>query len=122
MCEAGEHCEVINGDGLRITEQSQCHMGKNESFALVSCSLKSSLRSSQMLHFPQALDGFVIVVTTDGSIIYVSDSITPLLGHLPVSFCSMRPWPVHDLIFPGQACRSVAGMGELRVRRRCMEA
>jgi neuronal PAS domain-containing protein 2 len=38
--------------------------------------------------FPQALDGFVIVVTTDGSIIYVSDSITPLLGHLPVSFCS----------------------------------
>ena len=33
--------------------------------------------------FPQALDGFVIVVTTDGSIIYVSDSITPLLGHLP---------------------------------------
>lgn len=41
-----------------------------------------------MLHFLQALDGFVIVVTTDGSIIYVSDSITPLLGHLPVSFCS----------------------------------
>nr|AAI09167.1 Neuronal PAS domain protein 2 [Mus musculus] len=31
----------------------------------------------------EALDGFVIVVTTDGSIIYVSDSITPLLGHLP---------------------------------------
>ncbi|GAB1284909.1 Neuronal PAS domain-containing protein 2 [Apodemus speciosus] len=32
----------------------------------------------------EALDGFVIVVTTDGSIIYVSDSITPLLGHLPM--------------------------------------
>ncbi|XP_075056342.1 neuronal PAS domain-containing protein 2 isoform X2 [Mixophyes fleayi] len=31
----------------------------------------------------EALDGFIIVVTTDGSIIYVSDSITPLLGHLP---------------------------------------
>ncbi|XP_075419373.1 neuronal PAS domain-containing protein 2 isoform X2 [Tenrec ecaudatus] len=31
----------------------------------------------------EALDGFVIAVTTDGSIIYVSDSITPLLGHLP---------------------------------------
>ncbi|KAL7983809.1 hypothetical protein Chor_000685, partial [Crotalus horridus] len=31
----------------------------------------------------EALDGFVIVVTTDGSIVYVSDSITPLLGHLP---------------------------------------
>lgn len=35
--------------------------------------------------FHQALDGFVIAVTTDGSIMYVSDSITPLLGHLPVS-------------------------------------
>ncbi|XP_076771130.1 neuronal PAS domain-containing protein 2 isoform X2 [Arvicanthis niloticus] len=31
----------------------------------------------------EALDGFIIVMTTDGSIIYVSDSITPLLGHLP---------------------------------------
>ncbi|CAM2096571.1 unnamed protein product, partial [Caretta caretta] len=30
-----------------------------------------------------ALDGFIIAVTTDGTIIYVSDSITPLLGHLP---------------------------------------
>ncbi|KAB0394586.1 hypothetical protein E2I00_016210, partial [Balaenoptera physalus] len=29
-----------------------------------------------------ALDGFIIAVTTDGSILYVSDSITPLLGHL----------------------------------------
>ncbi|XP_027301829.2 neuronal PAS domain-containing protein 2 isoform X2 [Anas platyrhynchos] len=31
----------------------------------------------------EALDGFIIAVTTGGSIIYVSDSITPLLGHLP---------------------------------------
>ncbi|XP_066475054.1 neuronal PAS domain-containing protein 2 isoform X2 [Tiliqua scincoides] len=31
----------------------------------------------------EALDGFVIAITTDGSIMYVSDSITPLLGHLP---------------------------------------
>ncbi|XP_041055721.1 neuronal PAS domain-containing protein 2-like [Carcharodon carcharias] len=31
----------------------------------------------------EALDGFIIAVTTDGNIIYVSDSITPLLGHLP---------------------------------------
>ncbi|XP_044289801.1 neuronal PAS domain-containing protein 2 isoform X3 [Varanus komodoensis] len=31
----------------------------------------------------EALDGFVIAVATDGSIVYVSDSITPLLGHLP---------------------------------------
>lgn len=39
-----------------------------------------------LLRFSQALDGFIIAVTTDGSILYVSDSITPLLGHLPVSF------------------------------------
>uniref|UniRef100_A0A8D0L842 Neuronal PAS domain protein 2 n=1 Tax=Sphenodon punctatus TaxID=8508 RepID=A0A8D0L842_SPHPU len=31
----------------------------------------------------EALDGFIIAVTSDGNIIYVSDSITPLLGHLP---------------------------------------
>ncbi|XP_071436789.1 neuronal PAS domain-containing protein 2 isoform X3 [Pithys albifrons albifrons] len=31
----------------------------------------------------EALDGFIIAVTTGGSILYVSDSITPLLGHLP---------------------------------------
>ncbi|XP_078514151.1 neuronal PAS domain-containing protein 2 [Lissotriton helveticus] len=31
----------------------------------------------------EALDGFLIAVTTDGSIVFVSDSITPLLGHLP---------------------------------------
>ncbi|XP_026515512.1 neuronal PAS domain-containing protein 2 [Terrapene carolina triunguis] len=31
----------------------------------------------------EALDGFLIAVTTDGTIVYVSDSITPLLGHLP---------------------------------------
>lgn len=34
----------------------------------------------------EALDGFIIAVTTDGSILYVSDSITPLLGHLPNIF------------------------------------
>ncbi|EPY75723.1 hypothetical protein CB1_001577017 [Camelus ferus] len=36
----------------------------------------------------KALDGFIIAVATGGSILYVSDSITPLLGHLPVSICS----------------------------------
>lgn len=40
------------------------------------------------------------MVTTDGSIIYVSDSITPLLGHLPVSFRYSRL--VHAFRFPGQ--------------------
>ncbi|KAJ1197936.1 hypothetical protein NDU88_001780 [Pleurodeles waltl] len=31
----------------------------------------------------EALDGFLIALTTDGIIIYVSDSISSLLGHLP---------------------------------------
>lgn len=33
----------------------------------------------------QALDGFFLVIMTDGSIIYVSESVTSLLEHLPVS-------------------------------------
>lgn len=33
----------------------------------------------------KALDGFFIVMLTDGNIIYVSESITSLLEHLPVS-------------------------------------
>ena len=79
--------EVIHGNILRIIKQSQCP--KIVSSASVTCSsINALLRSFQMLHFPQALDGFIIAVTTDGSIIYVSDSITPLLGHLPVSFHS----------------------------------
>ncbi|XP_026984606.1 neuronal PAS domain-containing protein 2 isoform X5 [Sagmatias obliquidens] len=40
-------------------------------------------RSSDSCRNTMALDGFIIAVTTDGSILYVSDSITPLLGHLP---------------------------------------
>uniref|UniRef100_A0AAR2M1V8 Neuronal PAS domain protein 2 n=1 Tax=Pygocentrus nattereri TaxID=42514 RepID=A0AAR2M1V8_PYGNA len=31
----------------------------------------------------EALDGFLIALTTDGNIIYVSDSISSLIGHLP---------------------------------------
>ncbi|XP_013929784.1 PREDICTED: neuronal PAS domain-containing protein 2-like [Thamnophis sirtalis] len=31
----------------------------------------------------EALDGFLIALTTDGIIIYVSDSVSSLLGHLP---------------------------------------
>ncbi|KAH0630841.1 hypothetical protein JD844_004140 [Phrynosoma platyrhinos] len=33
----------------------------------------------------EALDGFLIALTTDGIIIYVSDSVSSLLGHLPVA-------------------------------------
>lgn len=32
----------------------------------------------------EALDGFIIVFSTNGQIFYASESITPLLGHLPV--------------------------------------
>lgn len=35
--------------------------------------------------FLQALDGFLIALTTDGNIVYVSDSVSSLIGHLPVS-------------------------------------
>ncbi|KAL0994204.1 hypothetical protein UPYG_G00119200 [Umbra pygmaea] len=31
----------------------------------------------------EALDGFLIAITTDGNIIYVSDSVSSLIGHLP---------------------------------------
>lgn len=34
--------------------------------------------------FLQALDGFLVALTTDGNIIYVSDSVSSLIGHLPV--------------------------------------
>lgn len=34
----------------------------------------------------QALDGFLVALTTDGNIIYVSDSVSSLIGHLPVSY------------------------------------
>lgn len=76
-----------------------------------------------MLHFPQALDGFVIVVTTDGSIIYVSDSITPLLGHLPVSFCSsgLGLDMISYFLAEHTGVLQVWGAGGLCVRRRCME-
>lgn len=33
----------------------------------------------------QALDGFFIAIMTDGNILYVSESVTSLLEHLPVS-------------------------------------
>lgn len=47
----------------------------------------SELRS--IFCFWQALDGFFLAIMTDGNIIYVSESVTSLLEHLPVSIrCS----------------------------------
>lgn len=37
----------------------------------------------------EALDGFIIVFSSSGKIHYVSESITSLLGHLPVSLNSI---------------------------------
>lgn len=33
----------------------------------------------------QALDGFLLVVTQGGTILFASESVTSLLNHLPVS-------------------------------------
>lgn len=38
----------------------------------------------------EALDGFIIVFSTTGQIYYASESITSLLGHLPVSYTRSR--------------------------------
>lgn len=42
-------------------------------------------REATLSLFLQALDGFLVALTTDGNIIYVSDSVSSLIGHLPVS-------------------------------------
>ena len=36
-------------------------------------------------HHSQALDGFIIVFSASGKIMYVSENITCLLGHVPVT-------------------------------------
>ena len=38
-----------------------------------------------ILHLFQALDGFLLVVTQGGTILFASESVTSLLNHLPVS-------------------------------------
>lgn len=37
----------------------------------------------------QALDGFIMTVSCSGQVLYTSESITPLIGHLPVSSPSL---------------------------------
>ncbi|XP_064428696.1 neuronal PAS domain-containing protein 2 isoform X5 [Mirounga angustirostris] len=67
----------------------QKHNGKEVSAQTEICDIQQDWKPSFLSNeeFTQlmleALDGFIIAVTTDGSILYVSDSITPLLGHLP---------------------------------------
>lgn len=45
----------------------------------------SFLSNEEFTHLMlEALDGFIIVFSSDGNIYYASESITSLLGHLPV--------------------------------------
>lgn len=49
----------------------------------------SFLSNEEFTHlFLEALDGFIMVFSTNGRIFYASEGITSLLGHLPVSFNS----------------------------------
>lgn len=119
-------CEVIRRNGLGIGKQSQRHQRWTLCFGIMFFRKSIAKKLSNVaFFFPQALDGFIIAVTTDGSIIYVSDSITPLLGHLPVSFCSSGLGPRTFLCFSEEAFRSKirsgAGEGKLCARRRCVE-
>lgn len=54
----------------------------------LSCLLALFGKTAVFSVFLQALDGFLIALTTDGNIIYVSDSVSSLIGHLPVSHTS----------------------------------
>lgn len=46
----------------------------------------SFLSNEEFTHLMlEALDGFIIVFSSDGNIYYASESITSLLGHLPVN-------------------------------------
>uniref|UniRef100_A0A8V5GQ15 Uncharacterized protein n=1 Tax=Melopsittacus undulatus TaxID=13146 RepID=A0A8V5GQ15_MELUD len=65
----------------------------------------------------EALDGFIIAVTTGGSIIYVSDSITPLLGHLPVKLAKFLPEQEHSEIYKIFYCHLLRG---IRKSKSCM--
>lgn len=76
----------FHGNILRLTKQSVSQHGVLGFGDILRHT--GMTEGPSLLHFSQALDGFIIAVMTDGSIVYVSDSITPLLGHLPVSFCS----------------------------------
>lgn len=47
----------------------------------------SFLSNEEFTHLMlEALDGFIIVFSSDGNIYYASESITSLLGHLPVNY------------------------------------
>lgn len=51
----------------------------------------SFLSNEEFTHLMlEALDGFIIVFSSDGNIYYASESVTSLLGHLPVIFSNIQ--------------------------------
>ncbi|KAJ6640882.1 Circadian locomoter output cycles protein kaput [Pseudolycoriella hygida] len=57
----------------------------------------SFLSNEEFTHlFLEALDGFIMVFSTNGRIFYASESITSLLGHLPNDLLNMT---IYDLAF-----------------------
>lgn len=59
----------------------------------------SFLSNEEFTHlFLEALDGFIIVFSSTGRLLYVSESITSLLGHFPSDLMSMT---IYDLIYEG---------------------
>nr|UHH90571.1 clock [Pyrrhocoris apterus] len=59
----------------------------------------SFLSNEEFTHlFLEALDGFIIVFSSTGRLLYVSESITSLLGHFPSDLMSMT---IYDLICEG---------------------
>lgn len=56
----------------------------------------SFLSNEEFTHLMlEALDGFIIVFSSDGNIYYASESITSLLGHLPVQ---LNTFPCNGII------------------------
>ncbi|CAG7825948.1 unnamed protein product [Allacma fusca] len=60
----------------------------------------SFLSNEEFTHLMlEALDGFITVISTAGTILYVSESVTSLLGHLPSDLVSTT---VYELISPDE--------------------
>ncbi|KAK9500750.1 hypothetical protein O3M35_001950 [Rhynocoris fuscipes] len=59
----------------------------------------SFLSNEEFIHlFLEALDGFIIVFSSTGRILYVSESVTSLLGYFP---CDMLAMTLYDLVYEG---------------------
>lgn len=59
----------------------------------------SFLSNEEFTHlFLEALDGFIIVFSSTGRLLYVSESIISLLGHFPNDLLSMT---IYDLVYEG---------------------